>query len=150
MSIERVVAFLTPVFAIGAGWLSGAVAKYGLHIDPTGIVALEATGVATAAAAALKWLHGRAAWTKAVAELKPVVVSTTKAVAVADPNLASELKTFVQGELAKLKADLTSEDPAPIDTTGVTVQTTPPVVGDQASLAAQFATAVAPPAQSPA
>jgi hypothetical protein len=61
LSIERVVAALTPVFAAGAGWVTSVVGNNipGVHIPSGWVAALFSTGAAAAAAAALKWLHGR-------------------------------------------------------------------------------------------
>lgn len=61
MSIERVVAVLTPIFAALAAWLTGLIGAHfpGVHIDSSQIVALEIAGFTGATAAALKWLHGR-------------------------------------------------------------------------------------------
>lgn len=60
MSIERFVAFiLTPVLTAASAWLTGAVAKYGIHLDQTGITSTATAGAVGAAAAAIHWLHGR-------------------------------------------------------------------------------------------
>lgn len=62
LSIERVVAILTPIFGAGSAWLTGLIAtKFpGLPTIPAGdVTALEIAGFTGATAAALKWLHGR-------------------------------------------------------------------------------------------
>jgi hypothetical protein len=62
MSIERVVAVLTPIFGAGAAWATGLIGAHipGVNIPPDQIIALEVAGFTGATAAALKWLHGRA------------------------------------------------------------------------------------------
>jgi len=62
MSIERVVAVLTPLFAAASAWLTGVIAGNfpGLPtIPPTDLTALEIAGFTAATGAALTWLHGR-------------------------------------------------------------------------------------------
>lgn len=58
--IARFVAFLTPVFAVLAGWLAGwaATAWPGLHLDPAQIVTFMTAVAVAALTAAWKWLHG--------------------------------------------------------------------------------------------
>lgn len=70
MSIERTVALLTPVFAALSGALTGWLAHHfpGLpRLSPADVTALQIAGVTAGAAAALKWLHGRAAFVQAQA-----------------------------------------------------------------------------------
>jgi hypothetical protein len=61
LSIERVVALLTPFFSAGAGWVTSVIAHNipGVSVPSGWVAGLFATGTAAAAAAALKWLHGR-------------------------------------------------------------------------------------------
>lgn len=133
MSIERFVAFiLTPLLSAAAGWLSGAVAKYGLHLDPTGIVTLTTTGAVGTVTAIVKWLNGRQS-----PELLSLEAAARKAettVTGADPALASEMKAFIQAEIGKLSAKIESEDPQ-VDTSHLEVSTVTPVLaGDQGKL----------------
>lgn len=66
LTISRVVAFvLTPVLTAGATIGSAAAAKYGLHVDPTAVAAFGVSVGTATAAAAIKWLHGRAAFEQA-------------------------------------------------------------------------------------
>lgn len=58
-SVNRIIAFLTPVFTTAAVALSHlALTRLGFHISPDALVAVETTVAASAAGAALKWLHG--------------------------------------------------------------------------------------------
>lgn len=127
MSVERIVAFLTPAFAVAAGWLSTAVAKYGLHLDPTALAVAFGTGATAATGAAIKWLHGRQLQLpylmQAEKDAKAVVAVATKA----DPLLLAEVKNFVVAEVDK-RAPLVApvaEAPAPVVTV---VPATPPAV----------------------
>jgi hypothetical protein len=54
------VALLTPVFAVAAAGLAGAVARAvpGAHLDQNQLVAFMAIAATAAITAALKWLHG--------------------------------------------------------------------------------------------
>lgn len=62
-SIERVVALLTPAFSAAGGWLSVEVATLvGVRIPREWFTAIFITGALVAAAASLKWLHGRSKW----------------------------------------------------------------------------------------
>jgi hypothetical protein len=88
-SIERVVATATPLFsaasAVGLGWLGTHFP--GLpHPDPTDVVALEVAGATSAAAAALKWLHGRAHYTELADDAAKVRAELAKLQAVVARN----------------------------------------------------------------
>jgi len=58
--IGRVVAALTPLFGIAAGWLAGLIAHAipGLELDQTQTVAFMVTATTAVVAAAWKWLQG--------------------------------------------------------------------------------------------
>jgi hypothetical protein len=58
--IGRFVAILTPLFAIAAGWIAGAIAQIvpGAHLDQSQIVTFMAAAAAAALAAGWKWLQG--------------------------------------------------------------------------------------------
>lgn len=78
LSVERVVALLTPAFAAlsaaGTGWLSRHFP--GLpHLNPTDTTALMVAGATAGAGAALKWLHGRAQFTRSAAALEALIKS---------------------------------------------------------------------------
>lgn len=49
--------FLTPLITAGAAWLAAAAAKYGVHLDPTGVSSVATAGATAGAAAMLKLIH---------------------------------------------------------------------------------------------
>jgi hypothetical protein len=69
-TIGRVVALLTPVFAIAAGWLAGFVADIvpGANLDKTQIVAFMIAAATAALSASWKWLRGWQQHERLVAE----------------------------------------------------------------------------------
>lgn len=82
ITIERVVAALTPLFAAASGWVSTEVAKLvNVNIPAGDFTAIFVTGSLAAAAAAIKWLHGRSQWTQLQAELKSGHKALTSGVA---------------------------------------------------------------------
>lgn len=92
MSIERVVALLTPLFAALAGVITSAAGQLvpGVTLNPADVTALFIAGSTAAAAAALKWLHGRQKFVQQLhATWAPVghFVEGVKADAVAGPAL---------------------------------------------------------------
>jgi hypothetical protein len=58
--LGRVVAVLTPVFSVAAGWIAGVVAKLvpGAHLTQGQIVTFMTAAASAALAAAYKWLSG--------------------------------------------------------------------------------------------
>jgi hypothetical protein len=60
MPLGRFVAVLTPVFAVGAAWIAALAARHipGVVLDQAEITSLMLAVATTAAASALKWLHG--------------------------------------------------------------------------------------------
>lgn len=91
MSIERVVALLTPVFGALSAWLTGLVAHNfpGVSIPAGDLTALEVAGFTGACAAALKWLHGRAQFVQAENAAKrdlAVAEAKVREVAAANPS----------------------------------------------------------------
>jgi hypothetical protein len=58
-ALNRVVVLLTPLFTTAAVAVSHlALTRFGFHVSPNTLVAVETTVGGSAAAAALKWLHG--------------------------------------------------------------------------------------------
>lgn len=75
-SVNRVVAFLTPVFAAGAAVGSAWLVKHfpGVPVPSQGqILGVEIAGAASAAAAALKWLHGHQLWEARIHQAEQLV-----------------------------------------------------------------------------
>lgn len=71
MSISRIVALLTPVFAGLAGWIAQLAAQYlpgTPALDQGELTAIFIAGAGAAAAAAVKWLDGRSKHERAVTE----------------------------------------------------------------------------------
>lgn len=81
-------AILTPILAAGSAWLCAAVAKYGIHLDPSGVNAALVTGAAAAAGVGVKLIHDVETRNPAVAG---AVTELETAVKAADPSLAAEL-----------------------------------------------------------
>lgn len=60
MSIERFVAFiLGPLIVTGTTWLTGAAAKYGIHLNQAGVRDVAVGGLVASAAHVAVWLRGR-------------------------------------------------------------------------------------------
>jgi hypothetical protein len=61
MSIDRVVALLTPLFAALAGLITTVISRAvpGVNLNKADVTALFIAGSLTAGGAALKWLHGK-------------------------------------------------------------------------------------------
>jgi len=65
MSISRIVALLTPIFAGLSGWIATLIAEHlpgAPQLDQGELTAVFVTGAAAALGAAWKWLDGRAKW----------------------------------------------------------------------------------------
>jgi hypothetical protein len=71
VTISRLVALLTPVFAGLSGWIATLAAQYlpgAPTLDQGELTAVFIAGATTAAGAALKWLDGRSKHERAVIE----------------------------------------------------------------------------------
>lgn len=110
-SVNRVVAFLTPVFsagaAVGAAWL----VKHCPGLPTPGqaeLLGAEISGATAAAGAALKWLHGHQSWEKRVAELNPLrdIERVVKTVRKLDPKIVAEIEAIATTEINKTLAGL--------------------------------------------
>lgn len=112
MSIERVVAVLTPLFAAVAAWLTGLIGAHipGVNIPPDQIVALEIAGFTAATAAALKWLHGRAQFV--LAEKNATAIEARVRAEIA----ASPQASLAIGDVENLLKTHTAQIEAAIDT----------------------------------
>jgi hypothetical protein len=59
MTVNRVVAVLTPVFTVASVAISQLVlTRFGFHVAPEALVPVETTVAVAAVGAALSWLHG--------------------------------------------------------------------------------------------
>lgn len=79
MSIERVVAILTPFFGAVSAALTGWLGKHfpGLpNLTPSDVTALEIAGFTGAVGAALKWLHGRQKFVQPVVDAEHIAQKT--------------------------------------------------------------------------
>lgn len=78
LSVERVVALLTPLFAAISAALTGWVGTHfpGLpQLNPGDVTALQLAGATAGAGAALKWLHGRQQFTRSLTALDALIKS---------------------------------------------------------------------------
>lgn len=132
ISIERVVALLTPVFAGGAGWLFTILGKAipGINIPHDQFVTLFVGGAVLATTAALTWLFGRQRFVHFTQGAEQVTDHVAKAIQ----------DNFPQGvpQLRQIEAALEAHEAAVID--GVTK-----AVGAPPAVAQDIATVVAPP-----
>lgn len=107
--VNRVVAFLTPVFAAGAAVGSAWLIKHFPGLPVPGqpeLLGAEISGATAAIGAALKWLHGHQAWEQRVADIAPVTVleEIGKTIKRLDPKLEGEVEAIVQTEINKVLA----------------------------------------------
>ncbi len=70
--LGRFVALLTPVFAVAAAWVAGALAQVmpGAHLDQNQLVVFMVTAATAVLTAGWKWLHGWQQHERLVAEGK--------------------------------------------------------------------------------
>jgi hypothetical protein len=102
MTIERFVAFfLGPIIAAAAAWLTGAAAKYGLHLNPAEVTALATAGALTAAGSVVTWLKGRQN-----PEILKLEAEAKSELAKLPPGLRGELEAWIKAEVAKGQADV--------------------------------------------
>jgi len=111
LSIERVVALLTPLFAVAAGAISTGVGS-ATGVPSKDYVALFIAGATAALGAALKWLDGRAKFVQFKGDVEGVVhtvvgqvmANTTAAPALGD--IEGLLRLHVDPIVAALAADV--------------------------------------------
>jgi len=118
MKTNRIVALLTPLFALGSGIAAGWLAKNfpGLPVPSAGdITAIEITVATSASAAALKWLHGWQVFEDAERWLKQSHVITAsldgQAIAAAMPRTA----VLPDNETEPTQTQVVVSEDAPID-----------------------------------
>jgi hypothetical protein len=108
-----VLTLLTPVIAAGAAWLCAAAAKYGVHLDQSGVNALAVAGATAGVAAMVKLIHDlekRKQMQVALAAAQPIGA----AVVAADPAAKQQIEDAVNAGLAALEAkfqSLTAQTP---------------------------------------
>jgi hypothetical protein len=94
---------LTPIIAAGAAWLCAAAAKYGVHLDQSGVNALAVAGATAGTAAMVKLIHDlekRKQVQVALAAVKPAEAT----VVAVDPAAATQVEDAVNAGLAALEA----------------------------------------------
>lgn|GEM_PF-771198 len=96
--LARGVALLSPVFAIAAGWLAGAVARIvpGAHLEPAQVTAFMLAASATALSAAWKWVQGWQQHELLVAQGK---VSPIKAAPLVDATVSTPAPASIRPDL---------------------------------------------------
>jgi hypothetical protein len=113
----------TPIVAAGSAWLAAAAAKYGIHLDASGINALGIAGATAGAAAMVKLIHDvekDPKVAKVVHSIEAGAVPVVSAVEKADPganNLVddaiAQAQRAVQAQFNELVAQLPQPSPAP-------------------------------------
>lgn len=111
MSLNRVVALFTPVFAAVAGLGSAYAAKHGLNLLAEQITVVEVAASTAALAAAIKWLHGSQLAEKYVHEAEEAVANAARYAKDAGITLPSEseLVKATEAEIASLTSQLTGQ-----------------------------------------
>jgi len=110
MPLNRIVALCTPLFTAVAGVVSGYAAKYGFHLDPTQVVAVEALAATSAAGSALKWLHGSQKVEAYAAEAARVEKLIAAELAQAGVKFSpDEVEAKLQALIAQLAADVSGK-----------------------------------------
>lgn len=99
VTIERVVAAFTPVFAAVSGWLTTVVGTNvpGVTVPRGDVTALFVAGATAAILGAVTWLVGRSGWTRHVAAVKQDLTSvegTVRKVLADQPQLATALSSI--------------------------------------------------------
>lgn len=110
ITTSRTVAFLTPVFGALAALLSTELAKLGIPgVTPAELTVVEGVAFTSGTAAALKWLHGWAAFERAEQD----AVNAEKS---ADKWLANQaaLKPVVEDVESTVEADVSKEATAAV------------------------------------
>lgn len=88
MKTKLILAILGPPIAAGSAWLVGAVGKYGIHLDKSGINALMVAGATGAIALVVKLIHDVEKKNPAVTQ---DLATVERAAAETDPQLGAEL-----------------------------------------------------------
>ncbi len=97
LSVSRVVAIATPVFAAAAGAGTAWLSKHfpGLPaINPAEVTVAFGLGASAAAGAALKWLNGHAQWEQQAAKFEAGAQTIAAYVQHADPGAAKTMEAL--------------------------------------------------------
>lgn len=109
-SIERVVTLVSPIFVAAAGWATSAVAKYGIHLDKTGVTAALVTGATAGLGAVVTWLHGRIKHTNLQAQLAHDAALASPVLRQVDPGLAAQVEQIFSDAVKKVANDILPTD----------------------------------------
>jgi hypothetical protein len=99
-----ILTLLTPIIAAGAAWLCATAAKYGVHLDQSGVNALAVAGATAGTAAMLKLIHDLEKRKQVQIAYSKVVQPVERAVVAADPQAAAQVEDAVNAGLAALEA----------------------------------------------
>lgn len=115
---KLILGLLTPVVAAASAWLVAALAKYGVHLDPSGVNALAVAGATAGAAAMVKLIHDVEGKPK-VAAVVGEAGKVDAALVAADPKANQQLEDAVaevqraaEARFAELEAKI--PQPAPV------------------------------------
>lgn len=119
MRNKLVLGLLGPFVTAGSGWLAGAVGKYGMHLDKSGINALGVAGATAGASFVLKLIHDLVSGVerkdpKLAAEVKVIGADARTAVGAAevvDPQLRQVAGQVEDEAAAALAAAFPSNPP---------------------------------------
>lgn len=122
---KLILGLLTPVVAAASAWLVAALAKYGVHLDPSGVNALAVAGATAGAAAMVKLIHDvehKPAVVAVVGDASKVAGSVDQALVAADPkagqtleDAVAEVQRAAEARFAELEAKI-PQPPAPVAT----------------------------------
>ena len=100
---KTVLTLLTPVIAAGSAWLCAAAAKYGVHLDQSGVNALAVAGATAGTAAMVKLIHDLEK-RKQARETRAFLTPAADAVVAVDPQAKQQVEDAVNAGLAALEA----------------------------------------------
>lgn len=116
VSTSRVVALLTPLFGAVAALVSAELAKVGISgVTPAELTVIESVAFTSGTAAALKWLHGLAAWERLEKDFEHDI-ARVKAYAATDEPIVSALapvekqvESGVEGDVSKVATEVVAD-----------------------------------------
>ena len=111
LTVGRVVALATPVFAAAAGVGSAWLAAHfpGLpHFSPTEITVFLTTGATAGGTAAVKFLHGNSQWERLEHTLSVIYDKSSTEVNTLDPGLIQKLEAALLADGSALEQKLVS------------------------------------------